>query len=104
MGLAKEGMKEILGMWVGKSEFASFWKGVLTDLKARGVEDILITVTDNLNGKIRKYIENKLSFPGDEALKKSIYLCIVEIEKRWTQPVWNWGWYLINFWLSLDRD
>ena len=33
-----------------KSESASFWPGVLTDLKVRGVEDILITVTDNLNG------------------------------------------------------
>ncbi|KAA6312888.1 Cytidylate kinase, partial [termite gut metagenome] len=43
-------IKEVLGMWVGKTESASFWMGVLTDLKARGVEDILITVTDNLNG------------------------------------------------------
>jgi len=37
-------------MWVGKSESSSFWMGVLTDLKARGVQDILITSTDNLNG------------------------------------------------------
>lgn len=37
-------------MWVGKSESSSFWMGVLTDLKARGVQDILITCTDNLNG------------------------------------------------------
>ncbi|KAA6318284.1 hypothetical protein EZS27_031686 [termite gut metagenome] len=44
-----------------------------------------------LNGKIRKYTKNKLSFPNDEALKKSVYLCIAEIEKKWTQPVWNWG-------------
>lgn len=42
--------KEVLGMWLGKNESASFWLGVLTDLKARGVEDILITATDNLNG------------------------------------------------------
>ena len=44
------GLKEVLGMWVGKSESSSFWMGVLTDLKARGVQDILITCTDNLNG------------------------------------------------------
>ncbi|TWV04226.1 IS256 family transposase, partial [Bacteroidaceae bacterium HV4-6-C5C] len=50
VGLNKDGLKEVLGMWVGKAESASFWMGVLTDLKARGVEDILITVTDNLNG------------------------------------------------------
>lgn len=37
-------------MWVGKNESAAFWMGVLTDLKARGVENILVTVTDNLNG------------------------------------------------------
>ncbi|MCB5979390.1 transposase, partial [Flavobacterium psychrophilum] len=41
---------EVLGMWLGKNESSSFWMSVLTDLKARGVEDILITATDNLNG------------------------------------------------------
>ena len=48
VGLNKEGFKEVLGMWVGKNESSSFWLGVLTDLKARGVNDILVTVTDNL--------------------------------------------------------
>ena len=42
--------KEVLGMRVGKSESSSFLMGVLTDLKAHGVQDILITDTDNLNG------------------------------------------------------
>lgn len=198
VGLNKEGLKEVLSMWVGKNESAAFWMGVLTDLKARGVEDILITVTDNLNGftetiksvfpasttqicvvhqirnscryvvwkekkeftsdlkniynaptkeaakmeldnfeqkwgekypyairswrnnweeltvffdfpveirkiiyttnlienlngKIRKYTKNKLSFPNDDALKKSVYLAINEIEKNWYQPIWNWA-------------
>lgn len=50
VGLNKEDIKEVWGMWVGKTESASFRMGVLTDLKACGVEDILITVTDNLNG------------------------------------------------------
>ena len=48
--LNQMGYKEVLGMWVGKTVSSSFWMSVLTDLKARGVEDILITVTDNLNG------------------------------------------------------
>jgi len=198
IGLCKSGIKEVLGMWVGKTESSSFWMGVLTDLKSRGVEDILITVTDNLNGftdtiksvfpqsvtqicvvhqirnscryvvwkekreftsdmkniynaptkaaaemeldifeqkwgskynyairswrnnwdeltafydfpveirkiiyttniienlngKIRKYTKNKLSFPNDDALKKSVFLAINEIEKKWTVPVQNWG-------------
>lgn len=50
VGLNRDGKKEVLGMWLGKNESASFLLGVLTDLKARGVEDILITATDNLNG------------------------------------------------------
>lgn len=37
-------------MSLGKNESSSFWLEVLTDLKARGVEDILITATDNQNG------------------------------------------------------
>lgn len=210
VGLNKDGLKEVLGMWVGKTESASFWMGVLTDLKARGVEDILITVTDNLNGftdtiksvfpesttqicvvhqirnscryvvwkekkefsadlkniynaptkeaagakldiferkwgakypyairswrnnwdeltsfydfpveirkiiyttnlienlngKIRKYTKNKLSFPNDDALKKSVYLAIVEIEKKWYQPIWNWG-MIFNQFLTIFEN
>jgi len=50
IGLNKAGMKEVLGMWIDTSESASFWLSVLTDLKARGVEDVLIASTDNLKG------------------------------------------------------
>ena len=50
VGLTSEGHKEMLGMWLGEGESASFWMGVMTDLRARGVEDILITSTDNLKG------------------------------------------------------
>src|SRR5439155_12860048 len=48
IGLNIEGKKEILGLWLGKNEAASFWMSVLTDLKTRGVNDIVITATDNL--------------------------------------------------------
>ena len=37
---------------------------------------------ENQNGKIRKYTKNKLSFPNDDALSKSVYLAITEIEKK----------------------
>jgi len=50
VGLKKDGLKEVLGLWLGKNESSAFWMSVLTDVKARGVEDILITATDNLNG------------------------------------------------------
>jgi putative transposase len=44
--LTNEGKKEVLGFWIERTESASFWMSVLTDLKARGVEDILIACTD----------------------------------------------------------
>jgi putative transposase len=198
IGLNKLGHKEVLGMWVGASESSSFWMSVLTDLQSRGVEDILITCTDNLNGftdtirtvfpnsttqicvvhqirnscryvvckdrkeftsdmkniynavnkemaaleldkfadkwgskyayairswrnnwedltsyfefpleirkiiyttniienmngKIRKYTKNKLSFPNDDAIKKTVYLSLMEIQKKWSYPINNWG-------------
>jgi len=50
IGLTQEGMKQVLGMWVAPTESASFWMNVLTDLKARGVDDILIASIDNLTG------------------------------------------------------
>lgn len=52
VGLRSDGTKEVLGLWLGKNESASFWMSVLTDIKARGTKDILITATDNLNGFI----------------------------------------------------
>lgn len=204
VGLRKDGLKEVLGMWLGKNESSAFWMSVLTDLKTRGVDDILITVTDNLNGftdtisnvfpnsdrqicvvhqirnsaryvvwkdkkefakdmryiytapnreaaraaledfkfkwnakysyavdswyknwdeltmfldfpieirtiiyttnlienlngKIRKYTKNKLSFPTDEAVKKSVYLALNEVTKKWTLPIRNWGLILNQF-------
>lgn len=58
---------------------------------------------ENLNGKIRKYTKNKLSFPNDEALKKSVYLAISEIEKKWYQPIWNWG-LIFNQFLTIFEN
>lgn len=204
VGLRRDGRKEVLGLWLGKSESAAFWMSVLTDMKARGTEDILITATDNLNGftetirnvfpesktqicvvhqirnacryvvwkdkkaftadmkgiynapneeaaraaledfaqkwkgkysyavkswrdnwdeltvffefpleirkiiyttnlienlngKIRKYTKNKLSFPTDEAVMKSVYLATREATKKWTMPIRNWGIILNQF-------
>jgi len=45
---------------------------------------------ENLNGEIRKYTKNKLSFPTYEALKKSMYLALGEVTKKWTMPIHNW--------------
>jgi transposase-like protein len=210
VGLKPDGLKEVLGMWLGKNESAAYWMSVLTDMKARGVEDILITATDNLNGftqtirsvfpsaatqvcvvhqirnscryvvwkdkkaftqdlknvyaaptrqaaltsladleqkwnskyayaikswrehwdeltvffdfpveirriiyttnlienlngKIRKYTKNKLSFPNDEAVLKSVYLALREASKKWTMPIHNWGMILNQFLTIFDN-
>ena len=44
----REGLKEVLGMWVGENESSKYWLMVLNELKTRGLEDILIISTDNL--------------------------------------------------------
>lgn len=210
VGLRRDGKKEVLGLWLGKNESAAFWMSVLTDMKARGVEDILITATDNLNGftqtiknvfpesatqicvvhqirnsskyvvwkdkkafaadmkhiynapteqaakaaledlaskwdgkysyaikswrdnwdeltvffefpleirkiiyttnlienlngKIRKYTKNKLSFPTDDAVKKSVYLALREATKKWKMPIRNWG-IILNQFLTLFEE
>jgi putative transposase len=45
-----EGQKELLGLWAGEAEGAKFWLSVLTELKNRGVQDILIVAVDGLKG------------------------------------------------------
>ena len=50
MGIDREGKKDVLGFYTCESEGASFWLGVLNDLKARGVQDILIVCIDGLKG------------------------------------------------------
>lgn len=39
--------------------------------------------------------KSKLSFPSDDAVKKMVYLSLMEIEKKWTQPIHNWGFKFI---------
>ena len=50
LGVAADGTKDILGLWIETTEGAKFWLKVMNDLKARGVEDILIAVIDGLKG------------------------------------------------------
>lgn len=50
LGIDERGHKEILGIWVGEAEGAKFWMGILSELKSRGVADILIVCTDGLSG------------------------------------------------------
>ena len=50
IGITCQGAKEVLGLWVEQTEGAKFWMRVMTELKNRGVADILIAVVDGLKG------------------------------------------------------
>lgn len=126
IGLNKEDFKEVLGMWLGKNESAA--KTTLEDFTQKWedkygyaikswrdnwdnltvfydfpveIRKIIYTtnIIENLNGKIRKYTKNKLSFPTDEAVQKSVFLAIREATKRWSKPIANWGVVLNQFML-----
>lgn len=50
LGVNMDGKKELLGLWMAENEGARFWLSVLTELKSRGVQDILIACVDGLKG------------------------------------------------------
>jgi len=50
VGVRVDGCKEVLGMWIAATEGAKFWLSVLTELKQRGVRDILVLCADGLKG------------------------------------------------------
>jgi len=50
IGITLEGKKDLLGMWLSDNEGAKFWLSIVTELKNRGVEDILIASVDGLKG------------------------------------------------------
>ena len=50
LGVDMEGHKQLLGLWLAETEGAKFWLSVLTELKNRGVSDILIACVDGLKG------------------------------------------------------
>ena len=69
LGVSVGGKQDVLGLWLADTEGASFWLSVLTDLKARGVKDVLIACVDGLTG-LPEAIESV--FP-----KTDVQLCIV---------------------------
>ena len=50
LGINNEGMKEVLGLWVGASESAKYWMGVLNELKSRGLKEVSLFCVDGLTG------------------------------------------------------
>lgn len=64
-----------------------------------GIRKIIYTTNliENLNGEIRKYTKNKLSFPTDDAVMKSVYLALREVTRKWSLPIQNRGLILSQF-------
>jgi putative transposase len=81
MGVDLEGRKDVLGLWTSSNEGAKFWLAVLTELKNRGVRDILIACVDGLKG-FPQAIES--AFP-----ETRIQLCIVHLVRASLNYV-NW--------------
>jgi hypothetical protein len=48
LGVNRDGMREVLGLWIADNEGAKFWLSVMTELKNRRVQDFLIAVVDGL--------------------------------------------------------
>ena len=74
LGVNLEGHKELLGLWLSDTEGAKFWLSVLTELRNRGVEDILIACVDGLKG-----------FPeaiASEYPQTQVQLCIVHMVRN----------------------
>ena len=71
LGVTLEGSKELLGIWIAQTEGAKFWLQVVTELKNRGVADILIACVDGLKG-FPEAIETV--FPNT-----AVQLCIVHL-------------------------
>jgi putative transposase len=81
VGIDVEGRKEVLGIWVETTEGARFWLRVLNELKARGVEDVLVVVCDGLVG-----LPEAISAVWPQA---TVQTCIVHLTRaslRWV----NW--------------
>lgn len=74
IGINLDGAKEVLGLWIAQTEGAKFWLSVVTELKNRGVQDILIACVDGLKG-FPEAIE--AVFP-----KAVVQLCIVHLVRH----------------------
>jgi len=74
LGVNLEGKKELLGLWLSENEGAKFWLSVMTELKNRGVKDVLIACVDGLTGFPEAIAT---AFP-----KTQVQLCIVHMVRN----------------------
>ena len=108
---AELALEDFAAKWESKYSYAILsWRENWEDLTVFfeipvEIRKIIYTTNliENLNGKIRKYTKNKLSFPRDEAVMKSVYLAVREATKKWSMPIRNWG-VVLNQFLILYKE
>jgi len=82
VGIKLDGLKDVLGLWIGNTEGSKFWLTVLTELRNRGMQDVFIACVDGLKG-FPEAIESL--FP-----KTLVQLCIVHLVRNSLNYVaWN---------------
>ena len=104
-------LEEFRDKWSGKyPQIYKSWEANWADLsgffKYPAEMRRLIYTTNAVEGfhrMLRKFTKTKTNFPTDEALKKSIYLSIKEISRKWNQPVQNWGIIIGQFMLFYEE-
>jgi transposase-like protein len=74
LGITRSGTKDVLGLWIEQTEGAKFWHRVMTELQARGVEDVLIALIDGLTGFPEAI---QAVFPQTQ-----IHTCVVHLVRR----------------------
>ena len=70
------------------------WTELSTYFKYPQEVRTIIYTTNAVEGfhrQLRKFTKNKTIFPTDDAVRKSVYLAITEISKKWTMPIRDWG-------------
>jgi transposase-like protein len=108
---AKAALNDFAKIWEAKYSYAvKSWKDNWEELTVFyefpvEIRKIIYTTNliENLNGKIRKYTKNKLSFPTDEAVMKSTFLALREATKKWSMPIRNWG-IILNQFLTIFEE
>lgn len=110
IGVDVDGYKDILGLWIDKTESASFWSNVFEDLKERGVRDIFMqyleplfelpdeirkciytsNAVETVNSALRKVTRGKGAFPNESSVYKVLYLRIKELKEKWNKPIQGW--------------
>ena len=104
-------MDQLQEQWGNKYQYAiKSWRDNWNELTAfldfpLEIRKIIYTTNtiESLNGKIRKYTKNKLSYPTDEAVLKSVFLAVQEATKKWTMPIRDWG-MIINQFMIIFED